>query len=62
MYEDICVGIAGRGGLLRLVWSVAVKKVRERFGGRDGRTALVSAAPVWALRDDERTGAFGAEV
>ena len=65
LYEDICAGRAGWGGLVRLVWWVVVEKVRKRFGGRDGdrgRTMLVNAAAVGGLRDNERKGAIVAEV
>jgi len=65
LYEDICAGIAGWGGLVRLVWRVAAEKVRERFRGRDGdsgRTILVNAAAVGGFRDDERKGAIVVEI
>lgn len=65
LYEDICAGIAGWGGLVRLVKWVAVEKLREQFwgrGGAEGCTILVNAAAVGGMRDDERKGAIVTEV
>jgi len=64
-YEDICAGIAGWSGLVRLLKWVAVEKLREQFGrrgGDKGRTILVNAAAVGGVRDDERKGAIVTEL
>ena len=65
LYEEICAGITGWGGLAKLVWRVAVEKLRERVWGSDGdrgRTILVNAAAVGGVRDEERKGAIVAVV
>ena len=63
--EDVCAGKAGWGGFVRLVWCMAVGKLRARFGEMDkdkGQTILVNAAAVGGVRDDERKGAIVMEV
>ncbi|KAF8122665.1 metallophosphoesterase domain-containing protein 1 [Boletus edulis] len=65
LYEDICAGKTGWGGLATLAGWVTVEKLRERFGGRNGdrgRTILVNAAAVGGVRDDEWKGAIMVEV
>ncbi|KAF9222146.1 metallophosphoesterase domain-containing protein 1 [Gyrodon lividus] len=65
VYEDVCAGKAGWGGLARLVWWAVVEKVRGylwRGGKRWEKTVLVNAAAVGGMKDDQRRGAILVEI
>ncbi|KAN0118035.1 Metallo-dependent phosphatase-like protein [Russula decolorans] len=62
VYENICAGRTGWGGLVELLWYKLTAWPWKRSLGDDVGTLLVNAAAVAGLRDDQKKGAIVVEI
>lgn len=60
VYENICAGRSGWGGLVMLLWYKLMAWLWNRFLG--DTTLLVNAAAVAGLRDGQKKGAIVVDI